>query len=183
MINVVVAYARGTRTIGRNGAIPWVLPPDLRRFRALTMRCPLVMGRKTFDDIMRVHQGRPLPGRAHHVVTTRPPTVSPHANVYFHRSLQLALSAASNAAALANKDVWVIGGASVYAQALPVADAVYATEIDVCVPDGDTAFPTLPAQEWQAVRDASGRQDYFGTTYEYVTYVRTNSSAGDAPHL
>ncbi len=134
-VTLVAAVARNG-VIGRGGALPWRLPADLRRFRAVTWGHPVVMGRRTWESI-----GRPLPGRRNIVVTRRRGYRAPGAEVV--PSPQAALAAAAGAG-----EVMVIGGAEVYAAFLPLADRILLTEVEA-EPEGDTFFPRLDPGEWR----------------------------------
>lgn len=136
-ITIVVATDE-RHAIGRDGQLPWRLPEDLRRFRALTLGKPVVMGRKTWDSI-----GRPLPGRLNVVVTRQRGLELPGAIVV--NSLNEALAVAGDAV-----EVCVIGGAEIYALALPLADTVHLTRVHATV-DADTYFPALDPAQWQQV--------------------------------
>ncbi|MDW8344930.1 MAG: dihydrofolate reductase [Verrucomicrobiae bacterium] len=130
---VLIAALARDRTIGLNGKIPWHLPADLRRFKNLTMGHPVIMGRKTWESI-----GRPLPGRRN-LVLTRTCRNLPGAECY--PSLADALHAAGDAT------VFVIGGAEVYAAALPVADELYLTLVPHAG-GGDAKFPEFNPADW-----------------------------------
>jgi dihydrofolate reductase len=136
-ISIIVAMT-GNRVIGRGGAMPWHLPADLKRFKELTMGSPIIMGRKTFESLPGV-----LPGRRH-IVISRNPDYRP-AGVEVVGSLDAALAAASDAA-----EVFVIGGADIFREALPRADRLYATLIDTEM-EGDTFFPEFDIREWREV--------------------------------
>lgn len=118
--------------IGRDNQLPWVLPEDLRRFKAITLGKPILMGRRTFESI-----GRPLPGRSS-LVLTRSSSFQAAGTQIVH-SLEEALDAAS-----ASAELVVIGGAEVYRAALPLARRIYLTRVQAQVA-GDTRFPELPA--------------------------------------
>lgn len=133
---VVAMDERGA--IGRNGDLPWRLPDDLKRFKALTMGKPIVMGRRTWESIGR----RPLPGRNNIVVTRQHGYAAPGATVA--ASLDAAYAAAGDV-----PDLCVIGGAEIYAQALPTADVLHLTRVHTIVPDADTFFPRLDDTEWR----------------------------------
>jgi dihydrofolate reductase len=137
MIGLIWAQA-ADGVIGRDGQIPWQLPEDQTHFRACTTGATVVMGRHTWDSLPE--RFRPLPGRRNVVLTRRPDWSAPGA--------QAAPDLAS-ALALGDGDVWVIGGAAVYAEALPLADRVEVTEVDLQV-DGDTHAPALDGN-WQRV--------------------------------
>ncbi len=121
--------------IGAHGALPWRLPADLRRFRALTMGKPVLMGRKTQESI-----GRALPGRAN-IVMSRNPALS-IAGCIVVPSMEAALAWARGC-----EEIMVIGGSRVYAAALPLAERMYLTEIHAEV-DGDTYFPRYDRRDW-----------------------------------
>jgi dihydrofolate reductase len=135
-ISLIWAQARD-RVIGTNGAIPWHLPEDLANFKSLTMGATVVMGRATWDSLPE--RFRPLPGR-HNVVLTRQSGWSAP-DVVVASSLDQALAGSA--------DIWVIGGAAVYAEALPRADRVVLTQVDASY-DGDTFAPELDGS-WQLV--------------------------------
>jgi dihydrofolate reductase len=139
MLTLVVAAA-DNGVIGIDNRLPWSLPADLARFKALTMGKPIIMGRKTFESL-----GRVLPGRPHVVITRQSGLVLPER---CHRvgSLQEAITLARSLAD-ASGELMVIGGGDVYAQALAVADCVQLTRVHLS-PPGDTFFPAL-GDDWQ----------------------------------
>ena len=137
LVSIIVATdERGA--IGRDGGLPWRLPDDLRRFKALTMGKPIVMGRKTWDSI-----GKPLPGRHNIVITRQAGLEVPGVTVV--ASLDDALLAAGDV-----PEVCIIGGAEIYRLALPRADLIHLTRVQAVV-DADTYFPELAAGEWDEV--------------------------------
>jgi dihydrofolate reductase len=133
---LVAAMARN-RVIGDEGGMPWHLPADLAHFKRVTMGCPIVMGRRTWESI-----GRPLPGRTNVVVSRSGPAVPDE--VLVAGSLDEALDLAGAA------EVMVIGGGQIYREALPRADRMELTLIDAVV-SGDTVFPEWPSGEWRLV--------------------------------
>jgi dihydrofolate reductase len=137
-VSLVVAYARN-RVIGRDGGLPWHLPSDMQHFRELTTGGTVVMGRKTYASIP--DKFRPLPGRRNMVLSRDAAYRAVGAEVY--PSLPAALDACG-------RDCFVIGGGATYAEALPHAGRVYATEVASDV-DGDTVFAPLPDAEWACV--------------------------------
>jgi dihydrofolate reductase len=157
-VTVVAAVARNG-VIGRDGDLPWHLPEDLRRFKQLTMGHVLVMGRKTFESI-----GRPLPGRTTIVVTRQAGWPAPQ-DVLVAGDLEAALQ---QAAAL-DDDVFVVGGAEVYRQALGEADVLELTEVDA-EPEGDVHFPQVDWSQW---RETSR---IVGEGFDFVTYQRREES-------
>jgi dihydrofolate reductase len=158
VLALVVAYARNG-VIGRDGDLPWHLPSDMKHFRELTTGGTVVRGRKTYASIPE--RFRPLPGRRNLVLSRDPSFAAPGAEVC--GSLDAALSAAGD-------DAFVIGGGTTYAEALPRAGRVWATEIDADVP-GDTTFPPLDPAEWEAVErgEAIAENDL---TFRIVRYER-----------
>lgn len=134
---LIVAVARNG-VIGRGGTLPWRLASDLQRFRALTMGHHIIMGRRTFESI-----GRPLPGRKSIVVSR---------NAQFSAPGCQSASSLDQALALARGDdeVFVIGGAELYREALQRAQRLYVTEVAAEVP-GDTYFPPFERDQWREV--------------------------------
>jgi dihydrofolate reductase len=144
-ITLIVAMA-ANRVIGRDNALPWRLPADLRRFKAVTMGHTLVMGRKTYESI-----GRPLPGRRTVVITRR--TDWRPEGVSIVHSLEEALAAAS-----AETEVFVAGGGEIFREALPLADRIHLTRIEAEVP-GDTTFPDFDPTAWKIVDEEHHEPD------------------------
>jgi dihydrofolate reductase len=140
VISIVVAHG-ANGVIGAAGQLPWRLPSDLRRFRELTVGGTVVMGRKTFESLPPPH--RPLRER-HNVVVSANPAFRPP-GVEVHTSLESALRV--------HPDCFVIGGGSIYAQALEPAGRVYATEVDA-TPPGDTFFPGISPKDWRCVEES-----------------------------
>jgi len=159
-ISIVVAMDRNNLIGSRNG-LPWRLPADLKHFKSVTMGKPIVMGRKTHDSI-----GRALPGRRN-IVISRDPDYSPADECIVVESLEAALESARGA-----EEVMVIGGASIYEQALPLASRIYLTRIDAEF-QGDTWF-SFDAVDWQEVfrmdhsPDADNLYAYSFMELEYV---------------
>ena len=156
-------YARASNgVIGQAGALPWHLPEDLAHFKRTTLGCPVIMGRKTWDSLPP--RFRPLPGRAN-IVVTRDAAWAAEGALVAH-SLE-----AARALCPTNSDAWVIGGAQIYAQALPVASRVVVTEIDQ-VFEGDAFAPELGAEwrETQRERHVSAS----GLRFAFVNFERTN---------
>jgi dihydrofolate reductase len=157
-LTIVVARARNG-VIGRDNALPWRLPEDLAHFKRITMGHPIVMGRRTFESI-----GRPLPGRRNIVVTRTPGWQSDGTEAA--RSLDEAVELCGGV-----DEAFVIGGAQLYAEALPRADAVVATEIDRDV-DGDVRFPALADGDWSEVSRTPSTAHTDGWPYAFVRYER-----------
>jgi dihydrofolate reductase len=155
---IVAADRRGV--IGRRGRLPWHLPNDLKRFKALTMGKPIVMGRRTWDSI-----GKPLPGR-HSIVITRQEGLEIDGATVVH-SLEDALRAAG-----AVPEVCVIGGAEVFRLALPAADRIELTVVEADV-EGDTYLPALEPAEWhEAAREPHPADASHAYPYTFVTLHR-----------
>ncbi|TXH90120.1 MAG: dihydrofolate reductase [Rhodoferax sp.] len=154
-------YARAANgVIGVNGSLPWHLPEDLAHFKRTTLGCPVIMGRKTWDSLPP--RFRPLPGRSNVVVTRQ---ADWHENG--------ALPAKDLASALQiceqSSDVWVIGGAQLYALAEPLASTAVVTEIEKDF-EGDAYAPTL-GTAWTEVARERHVNDA-GLAYSFVTYQR-----------
>lgn len=131
---LVVAVARNG-VIGRDNQLPWKLPADLAYFKRVTMGHPVIMGRRTHESI-----GKPLPGRTNIVVTHNPNYEAPGCIVV--NSLEAAWEAAGEAG-----EVCVIGGTTLFAESLPLADRIHLTEVDAAV-EGDTYFPAFDRGDW-----------------------------------
>ena len=149
-LSLIVAAANNN-VIGRNNELPWYLPQDLKYFKSVTLGKPVIMGRKTFESI-----GKPLPGRTNIVVTRQ--SEWKVAGVLVAQGLRDALEIADQFRAEQHQlsdEIMVIGGAEIYRNALPLADRVYLTRIEVDIP-GDAYFPALPASEWKLVSEIPG---------------------------
>jgi dihydrofolate reductase len=142
-ISLIVAVAENG-VIGRNGALPWHVPSDLKTFRRITMGKPVIMGRRTYASI-----GKPLPGRDNIVVTRN--TNFDVAGTMRSASIGEALDIARHKAAERGVDeIMVIGGAEIFALTLPLADRIYLTRIHAR-PDGDVTFPEPDPSIWREV--------------------------------
>ena len=156
-LSIIVAVAHD-RVIGVNNTLPWHLPEDLKRFRALTMGHHIIMGRKTYDSL-----GRLLPGRTTVIVTR---------NQNYHVEGALVANSLEDAIALCKGDdeVFLIGGAELYQAGLKLANKLYITEIELDVA-GDAFFPALVSEEWlETEREAHTSEK--GLNFSYATYVR-----------
>ena len=159
-LSIVAAVARNG-VIGREGGIPWHIPEDMARFRALTTGHPVVMGRKTWDSLP--DRFRPLPGRRNVVVTRNPVWTADGAERA--ASLDTALELLDDP-----ETVFVIGGASLYDQALPLADDLELTEVDL-EPEGDAFFPAWDREAFEEMsREPHVSED--GAAFAFVTYRR-----------
>lgn len=148
MIALIFAQSENG-VIGRDGRLPWHLPADLKRFKALTTGHTLVMGRKTYESI-----GRPLPDRRSIVITRNPKLQIDGVDV---------VASLDEALALAEGDLFVIGGATVYALALPRADRIYRTVVHATI-EGDVTLDEWDERGWRLVsrerREADDRHAY-----------------------
>jgi dihydrofolate reductase len=166
---VLIAAVADNGVIGAEGAIPWRQKSDMQRFKAMTMGRPIVMGRKTFASFPR----RPLPGRTNIVITRDPGFRAPGAVVTTSLKEALAIARA-DALRRSAAEIAVIGGAEIYAQAMPFADRLDITEIHA-QPDGDTAFPAIDRKLWQEIareNHPSGAND--SAAFSYVTWRRAH---------
>jgi dihydrofolate reductase len=140
-IALVVAMSRN-RVIGRENALPWHAPEDLKRFKRLTTGRPVIMGRKTYASI-----GRPLPNRLN-IVITRDRDFRASGVVHAY-TLEEALRLAQES--MLGDEAMVIGGAQIFELVLPMAQVIHLTEIDIDI-EGDTFFPPLDPDEWRETR-------------------------------
>lgn len=159
-VQIVVAVAENG-VIGREGGMPWRLSTDLKRFKAITMGRPVIMGRKTFRSI-----GKALPGRTN-IVVTRDDTFSAH-GIQVANSVEEALSLGQSIARSDGADaVCVIGGGEIYRQAFDLADRIFLTHVEGA-PDGDTRFPALDPAQWHTEYEEkvpAGPKDSVATRY------------------
>jgi len=159
-IEIVVARA-DNGVIGKDGALPWHLPADLRHFKVTTMGAPMIMGRKTFESLPNL-----LPGREHIVLTRDPAWRHDGARVAHSRDEALALAAGDRAS--------VIGGAEIYREFLSVTERIHLTEVHVS-PDGDTIFPQLNNREWSMWRAERAPADGEAPAHTFVILNRTTA--------
>jgi dihydrofolate reductase len=159
-ITLVAAVAKDG-AIGRDNALLWHLPEDMARFKALTAGKPVVMGRRTWDSIPA--RFRPLPGRRNLVVSR---TLGGLPGAEFFASLEAALAACQDA-----PEVCVIGGSDIYALALPHADQLALTEVDVVFPDADRHFPAWPRDQFVEARRETHRSAN-GLRFDFVDYLK-----------
>ena len=148
---VLIAAVAANGTIGAAGKIPWHISDDLKRFKRLTLGHPVIMGRKTYESL-----GKPLPGRRNIVLTRQ--TAIPGVECF--PSLDAALQACASPRPSGGEGqgegaVFIIGGAEIYRQALPVADTLYLTHVHREVP-GDTKFPDFDKTQWQEISREPG---------------------------
>jgi dihydrofolate reductase len=162
-ITLVAARARDG-AIGRDNALPWHLPEDLQHFKATTLGHPIVMGRRTFESI-----GRPLPGRRT-IVVTRDAAWS-HAGCERAASLDEAVGRCAGL-----PEVFVVGGGQLYAEAMPRADRLIVTDVEIDV-RGDTFFPRIDPAVWRCTGCAPGTSRG-GLAYAIRTWERAGPTPG-----
>lgn len=156
----MIAAVADNGVIGKENALPWHLPDDLKHFKALTVGKTVIMGRKTYDSI-----GRALPRRRNIVITTNPG---------WHADDVDAVTSLSDARRISANDgeTMIIGGAAIYALALPFADRIYLTQIHADVA-GDTGFPKLDMSEWwETERKTVTASEAGEFSYSFVTLTR-----------
>ncbi len=158
MLTLIAAIA-DNNVIGHENTIPWRIPEDMRRFKEATTGKTVLMGRKTWESLPEKY--RPLPGRKNVVVTRQKNFLFPD-GVFHFTSIEDALRAC------ANEDVMVIGGAEIYRQTMPLADALIITRVHQTV-EGDVFFPEIDPQTWKE----SLREEHNGFTF--IEYVRIPS--------
>nr|AIA13384.1 Dihydrofolate reductase [uncultured bacterium] len=161
----IVAAVASNRAIGRDNALLWRLPGDMRHFRETTTGAPVIMGRKTWDSI-----GRPLPGRRNIVVTRQAGWSAVGAFTAGSLSEAIALASRPGDDVAVSGKAYVIGGAELYAQALPLADEMIITEVDGDF-EGDTFFPLWEPQSFDGAARGE-RLEENGLGYRFVTYRR-----------
>ncbi|MDP1652138.1 MAG: dihydrofolate reductase [Rhodocyclaceae bacterium] len=162
-LTLIAAVAKNG-VIGDSNALPWHLPEDLKHFKQLTSGHAVIMGRKTWESLPL--RFRPLPGRLNIVLTRDPSCVAAGATVV--HTLQEALKVGAGGTA------FIIGGAELYAHALPLTERLELTEIDAEF-FGDAFFPDYDRAQWREVKRETGRTDA-GLGYAFVTYERTQST-------
>ncbi len=164
-LSVIVAVAENG-VVGKNNALPWHLPGDLQYFKRTTLGKPIVMGRKTFESI-----GRPLPGRTNIVISTNPDYTADGVTVV--SSLEGALLVAEDIALIDGVgELMVIGGATIYTAAIPLADRMYVTEVHAHV-EGDAYLGDIDWQHWREdSREFHRAVDPNPYDYSFVVYNR-----------
>lgn len=169
MISMIIAAAEN-RVMGKDNQMPWHLPNDLQYFKRSTMGKPMIMGRKTYESL-----GKPLPGRAHLIVTRQTDYQAPNANeqVQVVTSLEEAIQAAQALVlATENKEIMVIGGAEICSLAFSQTERLYLTQVHADV-EGDVFFPEFDLKQWREISredySASGSNPY---DYSFVVFER-----------
>lgn len=161
-ICIIAAVARN-RVIGKGNGLLWHIPEDMKHFREITRGKPVIMGRKTWESLPE--KFRPLPGRQNIVLTRDKRYVA--AGALIAGSLDEAMQMADAA-----PEVFIIGGAEIYRQALPLADCLYLTEVDV-TPEGDAFFPEIDPMVWGVVERGEG-VPASTPQYAFITYRKSD---------
>lgn len=161
-VSLIVAMAKN-RTIGRGNDLPWHIPEDLKYFKSVTTEKPVIMGRKTFDSILS-RIGKPLPNRPHYVIS----------RTKIDRDDVIGCSSLNQALLLAKKnhpdtELIIMGGASIYEQALPLVDRMYITKIDAEI-DGDAWFAEFNEDDW--ITTSTTKASNADWSYEFITLDR-----------
>ncbi len=159
----LIVAASENNAIGKNNQMLWHLPNDFKYFKSQTMDHSIVMGRKTFESI-----GKPLPGRRNIVITRQATFVAEDVDVA--NSLQDVFSYCRD-----EYEVFIIGGAQIYEQALPFASKVLLTRVHATIEDADAYFPALPADDWELVSAEPHRKDekhQYDYTFEVYNRIK-----------
>jgi dihydrofolate reductase len=166
---VIIAAVAENGVIGQAGTMPWRLKSDMRHLRRSTMGKPVVMGRKTYESL----HIKPLPGRTNIVVTRDKDFTA--LGVLVTSSLDAALQAARGDALRRGSDIMVIGGAQIYAQAMPLAERLEITHIHM-QPEGNSLFPAIDPAVWrEAAREAHPAGPDDDAAYDFVSYLKANA--------
>lgn len=167
-LSIIVAIA-DDRVIGRGGDQPFYIRDDLRRFKALTLGHPVIMGRRTFEALPR----GPLPGRTN-IVVTRDPHYT-RDGITVAGDIDSAMAAAADAPD--SDETFIIGGGQLYDAFMPHADRIYLTRIYASVPDGDTRFPAIDPTRWhEADRTPLLTDPATGLQYHHITLTRKKAN-------
>ena len=161
----IIAAMTENRVIGINNELPWHLPADLARFKALTLNKPIIMGRKTYESI-----GRPLPKR-HNIIISRKGYSAENCDVFPTIDAALRFCEQNKF-----KEVFIIGGASIYETCLPLANTLYLTYVKTKIDRGDVFFPEWDDSKWQRTEETSYPSDNnhaYGMSF--VTFKREKS--------
>ena len=156
MISIIVAVAKGG-AIGKAGKMPWKIPGEQRQFKDLTTGHVVIMGRTSYEEI-----GHPLPNRKNIVVSKT--KVFSGENLITAKSLEEALSLAGE------EEIFIAGGAALFQKALPLADRIYITYVDLEVPDADRFFPDFPEEEYhrEVIEKVGGETSYLRVLFTKI---------------
>jgi dihydrofolate reductase len=163
-INIIVAYSKNY-AIGKENKLLWHLADDMAFFKQQTSGKTVVMGKNTFLSLPR--KFRPLPNRKN-IIISRQESIEEHENLSWYKSLEEAISSLKKT----GEEIYIIGGGTIYEQTLPLADVVYATEVNVNI-EGDTYFPPLSPQKWtRQVLHSFPKNDKNEYDFEVVKYEK-----------
>lgn len=161
MLKILVAFDEN-RVIGKNNTLIWHLPADLKRFKTLTTGHVIIMGRKTFESI-----GKPLPNRTS-IVISRQADLQIEGAIIAHSVEEAILKAKS----ITREDIYIVGGAEIYALSLPLADQILVTQLHDIF-EGDAYFPEIPTETFEVTEKERGITDEKNAyQYSYITYTR-----------
>lgn len=161
MLKILVAFDEN-RVIGKNNTLIWHLPADLKRFKTLTTGHVIIMGRKTFESI-----GKPLPNRTS-IVISRQADLQIDGAIIAHSVEEAILKAKS----ITREDIFIVGGAEIYALSLPLADQILVTQLHDIF-EGDAYFPEIPMETFEVTEKERGITDEKNAyQYSYITYTR-----------
>ncbi len=161
MLKILVAFDEN-RVIGKNNTLIWHLPADLKRFKALTAGHVIIMGRKTFESI-----GKPLPNRTT-IVISRQADLQIDGAIIAHSIEEAILKAKS----ITREDIFIVGGAEIYALSLALADQILVTQLHDIF-EGDAYFPEIPVASWEITEKERGITDEKNAyQFSYITYTR-----------
>lgn len=158
---ILIAAVAANRAIGRDNQLLWQIPEDMAHFKALTSGHAVLMGRKTWESLPE--RFRPLPGRRNIVISRQRDYAAPGADVAHALADGIALAQSA-------EKLFIIGGAEIYAQAMPLADRLEITEVAL-TPEADAWFPEIPATDWRETEKTCASA-LSGTSYAFVSYVR-----------
>jgi dihydrofolate reductase len=156
----IIAAISENNVIGNEGTIPWKIPEDMKRFKRLTMSCPIIMGRKTYESIPP--EFRPLTGRKNIVLST---SLQNEDGIYVARTLEEALNFTED------KDSYVIGGKQIYETFMPMSNKLEITRVHVSC-KGDAYFPEIYWSEWAEIKREGGVSSKSNIAYSFLTYIR-----------
>ena len=153
MISIIVAVAKGG-AIGKEGKMPWKIPGEQRQFKELTTGHVVIMGRRSYEEI-----GHPLPNRT--IIVVSKTKVFSGEKLYTVKSLQEAIERAGQ------EEIFIAGGAEIFQEALPLADKIYMTYVDMEVPDADRFFPNFSEEEYkrEEIEKVGGETSYLRVLY------------------
>jgi dihydrofolate reductase len=167
---ILIAAVAKNGVIGKDNRLLWNIPEDMAHFKALTAGQTVLMGRKTWESLPP--RFRPLPGRRNIVVSRQADYVAPGAEIAssLENALVLASTAANDLSAANPANIFIIGGAEIYAQAIALADRLEITEVDLA-PEGDTWFPEISAVDW-TIAQKNTPSSSSGTGFSFVSWRR-----------